>query len=482
MVWTSIQKFCGIGVSFVSGIILARLLTPFDYGCIGMLAIFMLLSDAFINGGFGSALIQKKMPSQDDYSTVFWWNMGMAVVMYAILFLCAPAIARFYDIPLLSDVLRVNGLVLFIHAFNLVQSNQLRKKMNFKALSIVTVVTSLVSFGVTIYMAYNGFGVWALVAQNLIAAAIPSVVFWFYLKWRPKFSFSWASFKELFSFGFYMFMSNIVNTFFGKLTTLLIGKIYSPVTLGYYSKAMSTENLASDTISSVMSQVTYPLYSQVQDDKVALQNMIRRLTSTIAYVTFPMLFVLMLTAKPIFVLLYSDRWLASVPYFQVLCLVGLANCLQAVNTQSIAAIGKSKIMFRWTLIKRISGTTFIIVGLIFWGMKGLLCGVVMYNWFCYFVNIGLVSKHIGYKWQRQLLDLVPMAIAALLSAAVSYLIATLLNLSLYPDGIVKFVICLAIYMTWSIVFKPEAFTYTLTLVPAKYRFWDKKQNKIITKQ
>ncbi len=474
MVWTSIQKFCGIGVSFVSGIILARLLTPFDYGCIGMLAIFMLLSDAFINGGFGSALIQKKMPSQDDYSTVFWWNMGMAVVMYAILFLCAPAIARFYDIPLLSDVLRVNGLVLFIHAFNLVQSNQLRKKMNFKALSIVTVVTSLVSFGVTIYMAYNGFGVWALVAQNLIAAAIPSVVFWFYLKWRPKFSFSWASFKELFSFGFYMFMSNIVNTFFGKLTTLLIGKIYSPVTLGYYSKAMSTESLASDTISSVMSQVTYPLYSQVQDDKVALQNMIRRLTSTIAYVTFPMLFILMLTAKPIFVLLYSDRWLASVPYFQVLCLVGLANCLQAVNTQSIAAIGKSKIMFRWTLIKRISGTTFIIVGLIFWGMKGLLCGVVMYNWFCYFVNIGLVSKHIGYKWQRQLLDLVPMAIAALLSAAVSYLIATLLNLSLYPDGIVKFVICLAIYMTWSIVFKPEAFTYTLTLIPAKYRFWDKK--------
>lgn len=477
MMWTSIQKFCGIGVSFVSGIILARLLTPFDYGCIGMLAIFMLLADTFINGGFGSALIQKKQTTQDDYSTVFWWNMGMAVVMYAILFLCAPAIARFYDIPLLSDVLRVNGLVLFIQAFNLVQNNQLRKNMDFKAISIVTIITSLVSLGVTIYMAYSGFGVWALVTQNMISAAIPSIVFWFYLKWRPKWAFSWFSFRELFGFGFYMFMSNIVSTFLGRLSGVLIGKIYSPETLGYFSKAMSTESLASNTISSVMTQVTYPLYSQVQNDIVVLQNMIRRLTATIAYVTFPLMFVLMLTAKPVFILLYSDRWLASIPYFQALCLVGLADCLQAVNTQSIAAIGKSKIMFRWTLIKRISGTSFMIVGLLVWGMKGLLCGVVMYNWFCYFVNIGLVSKHIGYKWHKQLLDLMPMAIAAVISAAISYGCASLLHLSLYPDGIVKIIICLAVYLGWSIIFKPEAYTYTLAIIPAKYRFWERKKFK-----
>lgn len=477
VMWTSIQRFSTIGISFVSGIVLARLLTPFDYGCIEMLAIFMVFANTFVDAGFGSALIQKKHPTQEDYSTIFFWNLGMALVLYVILYFCAPAIARFYEIPILCDVLRIQGLVLFISAFNLVQRNQLQKNMNFKMLSIVTVITSLISLGVTIYMAYKGFGVWSLVAQNIITAAIPAIVFWFYVKWRPIWVFSRQSFKNLFSFGLFVFLSQLVNQIGSKLTSLLIGKVYNPSTLGYYSKAAGTETLASSTISSIMTQITYPLYAQIQDDKNALGNVIKRLTTSIAYATFPMMFVLMLIAKPVFVLLYSDRWLASVPYFQVLCLVGLADCLQAVNTQSIAAIGKSRLMFRWTLIKRTLGSTFIIVGLFVWGMKGLLCGVVLYNWFCYFVNIGLVSKHIGYKWQRQLLDLMPMAVAATVSAAVSYVITSMLNLSLYPDGIVKFVICIVLYMAWSLIFKPEAFTYTLTMIPAKYRFWEKLKKK-----
>ena len=202
MVWTSIQKFTGMGIGFISGIILARLLTPYDYGCIGMLSIFMVVAESFIDGGFGAALIQKKRPTQEDYSTIFYWNLGMAVVMYAILFFCAPAIARFYKIPLLCSVLRVQGLILFIYAFNIIQKNQLRKTLNFKILSIVTITTSLVSLGITIFLAYKGFGVWALVIQHLLMAAIPALVFWFYLKWRPSLVFSWKSFKELFSFGF----------------------------------------------------------------------------------------------------------------------------------------------------------------------------------------------------------------------------------------------------------------------------------------
>ena len=305
MVWTSIQKFAGMGISFISGIILARLLTPYDYGCIGMLSIFMVLAETIIDGGFGSALIQKKKPTQIDYSTIFYWNIGMSIVMYAVLFVSAPAIARFYDIPLLTSVLRVQGLVVFIYAFNIIQQNQLRKKLNFKLLSIVTITTSLVSLGVTIFMAYKGFGVWALVAQNLITAAIPALVFWFYVKWRPIWAFSWASFKELFSFGFYMFLTNILNKFSQQLQGLLIGKYYNPVTMGYYSKAHSTEKIASHSISQVMSQVTYPLYSEAQDDKKQLANIIRRLTMTLSYLTFPMMFVLLLCAKPIFILLYS---------------------------------------------------------------------------------------------------------------------------------------------------------------------------------
>ena len=473
MVWTALQKYSTMFIQFISGIVLARLLTAYDYGCIGMLSIFMVLAEAFIDGGFGSALIQKKHPTQVDYSTIFWWNLGMAIFMYALLFVAAPAISRFYDIPLLCNVLRVQGLILFIYAFNIVQRNQLKKKLNFKVLSIVTIVTSLVSLGVTIWMAYKGFGVWALVAQNMVTAAIPAIVFWFFIKWRPVWTFSSISFKELFSFGLYMFLTNLVNRFFSKLTGLLIGKLYSPATLGYYSKAMGVENLASHSISSIMTQVTYPLYAQVQDDKAVLSNMIRRLTMTIAFITFPMMFLLMLVAKPVFVLLYSERWLQSVPYFQVLCLIGLSECLQSVNTQTIAAIGKSDLMFKWTLIKRAIGLVFVIGGLLCFGMWGLLIGVVIFNWFCYGVNIGLVSKYIGYKWKSQLLDLLPMALSSAFAALISYMIGHSLHLSLYPDGIIKFVLFFVVYIGWALLFKPEAFEYTLSIIPAKLKFWEK---------
>ncbi|MBP5726894.1 MAG: lipopolysaccharide biosynthesis protein, partial [Clostridia bacterium] len=247
MVWTAFQKYSQMGIQFISGIILARLLTAYDYGCIGMLSIFMLLAETFIDAGFGSALIQKKHPTQDDYSTIFWWNLGMAAVLYAILYIIAPFVARFYDIPLLCDVLRVQGLVLFIYAFNLVQRNQLRKQLNFKVLSIVTIITSIVALSVTIVMAYKGFGVWALVAQNILIAAIPAIVFWFFIKWRPILRFSKQSFKELFGFGFYMFLTQLVNTFCSQIQSLLIGKLYSPATLGYFSKASSTEKVASNS-------------------------------------------------------------------------------------------------------------------------------------------------------------------------------------------------------------------------------------------
>ena len=474
MVWTAFSKYSSMIIQFVSGIILARLLTPHDYGCIGMLSIFMVLAEAFIDGGFGSALIQKKNPTQEDYSTIFFWNIGMAAVMYAILFVSAPAISRFYDIPLLCPVLRVQALVLFIYAFNIIQKNQLRKTLNFKTLAIVSVGTSLIALGVTIYMAYNGYGVWALVAQNLIAAAIPAIVYWFYMKWRPLWVFSWKSFRELFGFGFYMFLTHLVNNFSGQIQGLLIGKVYNPSTMGYYSKAHGTEKLASTSISSIMTQVTYPLYAKVQDDKSAMINMIKRMTMTISYITFPIMFILILTAKPLFVLLYSDRWLASVPYFQVLCVAGLANCLMSVNTQTISAIGKSKIMFTWTLIKRIIGLGLIVGGLFAFGMKGLLCGFVLNCYFSYFVNISLVSKYIGYKWNRQIMDLLPVALASAIAAGISFCSVHFFNLNMYVDGILKLVICAIVYLGWSIIFKPEAYTYTLSIIPAKLKFWEKK--------
>jgi O-antigen/teichoic acid export membrane protein len=233
--------------------------------------------------------------------------------------------------------------------------------------------------------------------------------------------------------------------------------------MGFYSKAFSTEKLASQSISQVMTQVTYPLYAEAQDDKEKLGNMIKRLTITLSYITFPLMFILILCAKPIFLLLYSDRWLQSVPYFQILCVAGLGNCIQAVNYQSIAAIGKSKAMFYWTLLKRCVGIAFVITGLLLWGMKGLLFGVVLNTWFSCFVGIGLVSKHIGYKWWKQLLDLSPITIVSSIAALISYLCVSQFELTIYLDGTLKFFIYVLLYMGWSFIIKPDAYSYSCSL-------------------
>lgn len=463
MLWTAIQKYSTMGVNFISGIILARLLMPEDYGAIGMLAIFMSLAEVFIDAGFGSALIQKKKPTQTDYSTVFYFNIGMSVILYATLYLCAPAIAGFYRMPILCDILRVQGLILFIYAFNIIQRNQIRKKLLFKKLSKITIITSVISLIVTVVMAYMEFGVWSLVAQNLIGALIPCLYFWITTNWHPTWEYSWKSFRELFGFGSYMFLTHLFGTFSERITGLLVGRWYNPATMGYYSKASTTTKTATLSISGVMIQTTYPLYASVQEDKVRLSNMVKRITSTLAYITIPMLSLLILVAKPLFVFLFSDRWLESVPYFQILCFGGMASCLLSVNQQTIAAIGKSRVFFVWSIIKQSVAIVLQIVGLIVWGLWGLLFGKVLSSWFSYLVNISLVSKYVGYKNFQQLKDLSPIFMVSVIALAVSSYLTGLMLLNLYLDGVVKALFFVVIYLGWSIMFKPEAYIYTLSI-------------------
>lgn len=464
MIWTAVQKYSTMAIGFISSIILARLLTPEDYGAIGMLAIFMSLAQVFIDAGFGSALIQKKNPTQADYSTVFYFNIVMSLLLYLALFFSAPAIANFYRMPILCKILRVQGLVLFIYAFNIIQLNQIRKSLEFKKLSIITIITTVVALIVTVTMAYTGCGVWSLVAQNLVAALIPCVYFWITTKWHPTKEYSWQSFKELFGFGSFMFLTHLFTTFSQRISGLLIGRWYDPGTMGFYSKASETSKQATLSISGVMIQTTYPLYASVQDDRERLINMVKRITSTLAYITVPILFVLILIAKPLFVLLFSEKWIPSVPYFQILCIGGLAGCLQSVNQQAIAAIGKSKVFFVWTIVKESVGIILQVGGLVIWGLWGLLAGKVLSSWFSYFVNITLVSKHIGYKNVRQLQDLAPIFIVAALSFAISYYLSGLLGLTLYVDALVKIAIFAVVYLAWSLFFKPESYTYALSIV------------------
>lgn len=464
MIWTSIQRFMGMGIQFISGIILARLLMPEDYGAIGMLTIFMLVAQSFLDGGFGAALIQKKRPTQEDYSTIFWWNLGMSAALYFILYLSAPFIANYYRMPILCDVLRVQALVLIISAFSIIQANQLRKQFKFKKIAIISIVTSIVSLAVTIWMAYRNYGVWALVAQGLLSSLIPTVAYWLTNKWHPLFVFSKESFKSLFSFGGYMFLVHMLNEIGNNIQGLLIGRLYNASTMGYYSKARSTEKLTSMSISQSLTQITFPLYAEFQDDMQGLIRLIKKLTGVVAYITFPLMFVLLLVAEPIFVFLYSDRWLPSVPYFQILCLAGLAVCLQAVNLQAISAIGKSKTVFNWVLVKRSSSLALIVGGLVIAGVWGMLWGMVIQAWFAYIINAYLVSKHIGYKLGQQLLDLFPIMLLSILAFVAGWLIS-LLSLNYYVTSVLEFILYVVVYFIISYIFKLSAYKDFVELIP-----------------
>lgn len=417
-----------MGISFVSNIILARLLTPDDYGCVGMLMIFITVANTFIDGGFGSALIQKKQPTQEDYSTIFYWNLALSFILYAILFFTSPLIAGFYNLAMLSPVLRVQGLVLILNSLSIIQLNRLRKQLKFKKISIVSLTSATISVGVTIYLAYNGWGVWALVAQQLLMSFFNTVLFWIVAGWMPSFIFSYQSFKELFSFGGFILLSNLLNTLGNNIQGILIGKFFSSHTMGLYSQARKLEEVASTSLSNVVDQVSFPVLAEVKNDKTRLINVLRKLITSIAFFSFPIMLLLIAIAKPVIVLLYSSKWIECVPYFQILCVAGIAISLQNINYYAVAAIGKSKELFFWTVIKRIISLGLIIIGFFIYGIWGLLGGMVLAAYIMYAINAVLVSVNVGYKFTSQVKDLMPILIISLISFALTIL-STYFNLS-----------------------------------------------------
>lgn len=464
VVWSGIQKAGGIFLNLISGIVLARLLTPHDYGVIGMLTIFLAVSNTFIDGGFGSALIQKKQPSDIDYSTIFYWNLFISIIVYIVLWIGAPIIARFYALPMLTEVLRVQSLVLVINALRIVQVNQLRKKLKFKKIAFVDLFSSFIALILTIYLAWRGLGVWALVAQQLLVSIITTLLYWLLSKWRPLFVFSKQSFKELFNFGSFMLLSNLVNTICNNIQGLLIGKIYSPSTLGVFTKARRTEELSSLFISNILDQVSYPVLSETQNDKNRMRQILQKFISTSAYLTFPLMFLLILLARPLFIFLYSERWLASVPYFQILCFSGIAISLQTINYYAVAAIGKSRVLFKWTFIKRFLGIFFIIFGVILFGINGLLFGMVLTSWTIYLINAMLVSKYVEYGMLKQCKDLFPIMLLSLFAVLIAYIEGLVLYLPQSIIAIIQGITYISVYLLASYLFRLKALNYTIDVI------------------
>ena len=420
--WSFMQRVGVVLVSFISNILLARMLMPSDYGCIGMLMIFIALSNTFIDGGFGSALIQKKEPTQADYSTIFFWNLFLSILLYGLLYMAAPVIARFYHIDLLTSVLRVQGLVLIINALGLVQQNILRKRLLFKNIAFIKISASVLSLFVAAYLAYHGYGVWALVAQQLSWSCIATFLYWVSRVWYPSWVFSMQSFKELFHFGGFILLANLVTTFTDNLQGIIIGRLFTPATMGLYTQARRLEEAVATTMSSVVDQVSYPVFAEVQENKERLLLVVRKIITVSAYVCFPVMFLLMLVAEPIIAMLYLEKWLACVPYFRILCVAGLMTCIYNLNYFAVAAVGRSKSLFRLNILQSVISIVLMLLGVYWKGMHGLLWGMVLGIYTNYVLYAVLSAKIVGYKLLQQFLDLLPIAlVGALTSLLVGYI-------------------------------------------------------------
>ena len=452
MLWTSLQRFGTMGISFISNIVLARLLTPDDYGCIGMLMIFIALSSTFIDGGFGSALIQKKRPTTEDYSTIFYWNIFLSLVLYVVLYLCAPLVADFYNIELLSKVLQVQGVVLIINALGIIQANQLRKQLKFKALAKVNLAAAIASVVVAIAMAYMGCGIWSLVAQQIVQSLASTLLYWAYSSWRPIMSFSTKSFKELFGFGAFILLSNLINTFCNNLNGLFIGKFFNASSMGYFTQAKKLEDVFSTSIEAVILQVTYPILVEVKDNFEKLKNVLKQFNSLLLYVVAPLMLLLNLLAAPIIDLLLGEQWLPAVPYLEILAFQGIAISLQGVNYNAIASIGRSKELFQGTIIKRSMSVVLLISGMYLGGVKGILWGMTISSYFICFYNSVLVHKFVGYTLFRQFSDL----FLIILLNAISYTLAYASN-SIVKEGyilhITMFIVYVISYLLLSFILK-----------------------------
>ena len=416
--WASIQQFGRLGISFVSNIVLARLLMPEDYGTIGMLAIFIAVATVFVDSGLGNALIQKKNASEEDYSTIFFFNIGVSLLLYIVLYLAAPYVARFFNMEILSGMLRIYGLVLIINSFSIIQNARLRKQLNFKPLTISTLTSALVSTAIGICLAYNGFGVWSLVALSLMEAIVRSSMLWIQCKWIPKLQFNINSLKQLFGFGGYLLANSLLYTFRRNFLSVVLGKLYTARDLGMYTQAKKLEDIPVTGISTIIEQVSFPVFSKLQDDADRFRQMQRKSLIMLGFLCIPLMFLIMVIAEPVIVVLYTDKWIEATSYLQVLCFTGIFVSLQAVNANVINAMGHSCLYFKWSIVKTLLLFIIIWTGH-YWGIVGLLSALVFYNFSVYVINAALASQFTHYTLWKQAKDLLPiMLLSALVAVGV----------------------------------------------------------------
>jgi len=415
--WGFVEGIGGRLIQLIIGIMLARLLVPEQFGLIGMLTIFLAVAQTFLDSGFGAALIQRPVITEKDTSSIFFFNILVGVVAAACLCVAAPWVSKFYSQPILTLLLRVMSLLLVINAFGLVQTVLLTKAIDFMTQAKVTLIASVLSGAIGIGMAYHGYGVWSLVCQQLAAATFRVALLWSFNKWRPAWLFSLDSLREMFGFGSRLLALGLLNTIFENIYLIVIGKIYSPADLGHFTRANQLQKLPSETLSGMIARVSFPVFSSIQQDRERVKRGMKRALTTLVLINFPLMIGLAVVARPLVIVLLTEKWLPCVPYLQLLCLVGLVFPLHLINLNVLLAFGRSNLLLKLEIMKK----GLVVLNILItwqWGITAMITGQVIISLVSYYLNAYYNNALLDYSIWEQIGDLYPYLINAVLMGGV----------------------------------------------------------------
>jgi len=445
--WSALDNAARYGMQFVIGIVLARLLSPDDYGLLGIIGIFTVVCTALVNGGFTTALIRKKDANEEDYNTAFICNLGMSLLLYAIVFLCAPLIAGFFGRVELTALVRVSSLGLIIGALGMVQQTRLTKRIDFKTQTKITIAATALSGIVGIGMALTDFGVWALVAQQLTSQVMTTMLLYIYNRWMPGLLFSMESFHDLFGFGWKMMLSGVLDSVWKESYQMAVGKVYTPGALGQYTRAKQFSSLFSSNLTAVIQRVTYPVLSNIQDDRQRMVSAYRRIIKVTMFVTATGMFFLAAISEPMLYCLIGPQWHEASTYLPLICLNSTLYPLHAINLNMLQVQGRSDLFLGLEVVKKLIGLIPLAV-CVFWGIMPMLYVNLAVGVVAYFLNSYYSGRLIGYSSWMQVKDIAPSCLVAAIVAVSVYFVKYLpvsywvvLPLQMIMGAVVFMVLC-----------------------------------------
>lgn len=444
--WSAADAFLGQGITFVVGIVLARLLSPEEYGMIGICLIFTTILNGIVDSGFSNAIIRKKEATKEDYNTMFITNMVISIILYALLYFSAPLISSFFQMELTS-IVRVIGLVLIINGLSLTQQTNLTKKIDFKTKTKASIVSAILSGIIGVGMAYAGFGVWALVAQLLSKQAVYTIALWILNRWMPNFHFSVESFKYMWGFGWKLLVSGLLNNIWNQLYQVVVGKFYNAATLGQYTRGREYANIFSANITSIVQRVTYPVLAEVQDEKERMVSAYRKVIKVTMFVTCVCMISLGAVAEPLIYCLIGEKWHQAATFLPLICISMSLYPLHAINLNMLQVQGRSDIFLYLEIVKKIIAIGPLCIG-IFYDIYWMLIGSIVTGFICFFLNSYYTGKKLGYNSWKQLKDIAPSYGVALVIALAVYFLKYLhlshwliLSIQIIIGVIVFFIMC-----------------------------------------